>query len=197
MSTIGLGFRAQKGGAVVVGLALDAGEPRVLLSTFLATQREGDRLSFEPYAVAHALGASAEANVAVAEGRSRQDQIAAEGVQAIVEHLGARPIAALLVNRAGWITDLLEYGLGWPEHAPVAEGLAVREALRFAFREQGLEAVELDEKSLPYRAAEALNLSPDDIDAQLKALGAAAGRPWRKEQKLACLSAWVAAAGAD
>ena len=32
------------------------------------------------------------------------------------------------------------------------------------------------------------------LDDSLKALGVAAGRPWRKEQKLACLAAWVAVA---
>jgi len=30
------------------------------------------------------------------------------------------------------------------------------------------------------------------IEARMKLLGASAGRPWRKEQKLACLAAWVA-----
>lgn len=37
-------------------------------------------------------------------------------------------------------------------------------------------------------------MAPSDLDASLKTLGADAGRPWRKEQKLACLAAWVAAA---
>ena len=40
-----------------------------------------------------------------------------------------------------------------------------------------------------------LPLAPGQIDLQLKALGATAGRPWRKEQKAACLAAWVATAG--
>jgi hypothetical protein len=34
------------------------------------------------------------------------------------------------------------------------------------------------------------------VDARLKDLGAAAGKPWRKEQKLACLAAWAAIAAA-
>src|SRR5579875_2527111 len=47
-----LGFRAGRGGSVVVAVAWDDGNPRVVLSTFLATAAEGDRLAFEPYHVA-------------------------------------------------------------------------------------------------------------------------------------------------
>jgi hypothetical protein len=199
---VALGFRAQRGGSVVVGVAADGGEPRIVLSSFLATAAEGDRLSFEPYHVAAEMergpdgGASAEAKAAVAEGRKRQDQLAAAGLKDIVRKLredGSEPaVAALLVNRAGWMTDLLAYSLAFPDHPPVAEGLAVREALRFAFGRVGLEVAEMDEKSLPDLASEVLRLGSPGIDARLKALGAAAGRPWRKEQKLACLAAWVA-----
>lgn len=201
---VGLGLRALKGGAVVVGVAVERGEPRVVLSTFLATGAEGDRLSFEPYHAAAELKrdpqgrASAEAAAAVAEGRRRQDQLAAKGLRAIVgalEEARCKPVvAALLVNRAGWITDLLEYSVSWPEHMPVAEGLAVRDALRFACRECRVKVAELDEKSLPDLAANTLDTSSVAIDARLKALGATVGRPWRKEQKLACLSAWFAVA---
>jgi hypothetical protein len=102
--------------------------------------------------------------------------------------------AALLVNRAGWIGDVLNYSLSWREHVPVAEGLAVRDALRFALNECRIEVAELDEKSLPDLAENALALSTIEIEACLKRLGVTAGRPWRKEQKLACVSAWIAVA---
>jgi hypothetical protein len=49
----------------------------------------------------------------------------------------------------------------------------------------------VDEKSLHELASKELRLGPADLDARLKALGATIGRPWRREQKLACLSAWV------
>ena len=169
MTRIGLGFRAGRGGSVVVGVAVDGGEPLVVLSTFLAT---------------------------AAEGRKRQGRMAANGLNAIVRALQksrCKPVvAALLVNRAGWITDLLEYSLFAPEHPPVAEGLAVRDALRFALDRNGIKVVEMDEKSLQEVASRALRLSIADIDIRLKGLGATAGKPWRKEQKLACLSAWLA-----
>jgi hypothetical protein len=204
MVPIGLGFRALKGGGVVVGVAASGSQPRVVLSTFLATAAEGDRLALEPYRVAAEMqqvlhgGAPAEAAAAVAEGRKRQGELAAKGLHNLVRKLreaGCEPaVAALLVNRAGWITDLLAYSLSWPEHVPVAEGLAVRDALRFAIGRTGVDVAELDETSLPDLASKDLGMSPADLDASLKALGAAAGRPWRKEQKLACLAAWVALA---
>ncbi len=199
-----IGLRAQKGGAVLVAVAVDAGEPSVLMSRFLPTFTEGDRLAFEPYGVASEMPrgrdgqASPEAVAAVAEGRRRQDERAARELQMVMAELAAAgyapALATLLVNRAGWISDLLSYSLGWPEHVPVAEGLAVREALRAGCRHCGLDLAEFDEKSLPERAADGLGQSAGQVEARLKALGAVAGKPWRKEQKLACLAAWLALA---
>ena len=88
----------------------------------------------------------------------------------------------------------MEYSLSWREHAPVAEGLAVRDALRVAIGHVGVDVVEFDETSLPELASKDLGISPDDLNRRLKVLGVAAGRPWRKEQKLACIAAWVALA---
>src|SRR4051812_24765063 len=102
---IGLGFRALRGGGVLVGVAVEAGEPRVVLSTFLPTAAEGDRLALEPYRVASGMkrgpdgGASTEAAAAVAEGRKRQGELAAKGLGDIVRKLrdaGWEPVIAAL-----------------------------------------------------------------------------------------------------
>ena len=195
---VALGLRAGRGGALAVAVALDGRGPRVLLSTVLPTAAEGDRLTLEPYQIAYERGASPETAALVAEARRCQDALAEQGLNGILARLGetgAAPVrAALLVNRAGWITDLLAHALSSPEHPAVIEGLAVREALRFAFDRCGLQAVELDEKSLPETAARDLKRSPTEIDAWLTGLGATVPKPWRKEQKLACLAAWLAAA---
>ena len=218
---IGLGFRAMTGGSVVVGVALDGATPRLALSSFVATADAGDRLAREPYHVAAAMargphgGASEAAKAAVAEGRARQAALAAAGLDAIVRGLRqngskrgvgqdateqaagrtARPVvAALLVNRAGWVADLLDYSLAFADHPPVAEGLAVLDARRAAFAHIGIEAIELDEKGLPAQAAAQLGRDRDEIDLVVRTIGAAAGRPWRREQKMACLAGWVAVA---
>lgn len=204
MVPIGLGFRAGRGGSIVVGVEVDGAEPRVALSVFLATAVEGDRLSLEPYHVAAELAGGqrdtvpAEAVAAVEVGRKRQAELATKGLGDILRALsqsGCEPvIAALLVNRAGWIADLLQYSLFAPEHPPVAEGLAVRDALRYALGECNIQTVEMDEKSLHEVASKKLHIPSVNLDNRLKRLGTTAGRPWRKEQKLACLSAWLAVA---
>jgi hypothetical protein len=202
-ATAVLGFRASRGRALVVGVGVgvDGGEPRVMLSTDLATAAEGDRLALEPYHLAFEMAQGArevpaEAVAAVAEGRRRQEGLAAAGLVDIVRRLegeGSRPaVAVLLVNRAGWMTDLLQYSLFDPSHPAVAEGLAVRDALRFAIGRCGLDLIEMDEKSLPESASIKLGLSPGELEARLKAMGATV-KPWRKEHKLACLAAWIAA----
>ena len=198
----GLGLRAFRGGAVAVAVSVEKGEPRILLSTILATSTDDDRLSREPYHVAVEMArgpdgkASAEAAAAVTEGRRCQDALATQSLQDIVRQLkemGHEPaLAALIVNRAGWVTNLLDYSLAWPDHAPVAEGLAVRDALRAALSASGIETIEYDEKILHDLAPHTLNMWPAEIDAHLKAMGTTAGKPWRKEQKLACLAAWMA-----
>ena len=212
---VALGLRALRGGAVTVGVALEAETPRVVLSTFLATAAEGDRLALEPYHVAveiaqtragrpqrgrtaYPADALTEPTSVIAEGRQRQDSMAAKGLDVILGRLradGCEPrIAALLVNRAGWLTDELRlpHSLSAPEHPPVIEGLAVRDALRFALGQGGVPVTEMDEKSLPEVASQLFGVSVATLDARLRDLGANAGKPWRKEQKLACLAAWVA-----
>ncbi|MBV9119385.1 MAG: hypothetical protein JOZ39_01660 [Chloroflexi bacterium] len=186
-----------------MAVALQDGEPVVVLATFLATAEEGDRLAREPYTVAAEMMpqpgvVTAAMSASVVAGRMRQEASARRGLEGILRHLGEReyrPVTgALLVNRAGWITDLLEYSAFAPEHPAVAEGLAVRDALRSALSALGVEILELDEKSLPDVARLELGLMKVELDGKLARLGASAGKPWRKEQKLAALGAWLASA---
>jgi len=184
-----LGLRAIRGGSIVVAVTHEPrGAPQVVLSTFLPTAAADDPIALEPYHVAaeivrsRSTGALARAEATVREGRARQDQLAANSLRSIIEQLrdaSWNPSgAALLVNRAGWVTDLLQYSFASESHPPVAEGLAVRDALRFALRENGIDFVEVDEKTLL-------------ADRRLADCTSSLGGPWRKEHKLACLAAWT------
>lgn len=130
----------------------------------------------------------------VEEGRRRQLECATEGLKELLAGLrgcGLDPVTAgLLVNRAGWVNDILTYSLEWADHRPVAEGLAVRDTMRSAFSAAGLRYEEVDEKSLPDLAPRDLALSSESIADHIRRLGREAGAPWRREQKAACLAAW-------
>jgi hypothetical protein len=203
--TTALGFRAHRGGATAVAIALENGAPRLVLSTTLATGVEDDRLTWEPYHLAAGIEGGArtipppDPDAVVALGRAAQVEIATASLGDLLARMtadGARPaVAAVLANRvyAGFLDDLAHI-LAWDEHLSVAESLAVREAVCSALDAHDLARVEVDEKSIRDVAPERLGLAEAVIDARLKELGAAAGRPWRKEQKNSALAAWIAAA---
>jgi hypothetical protein len=75
-----------------------------------------------------------------------------------------------------------------------AEGEMFRAALAAAARQAGIAVVRVPAKDLAGEAERALHLGHDDLLAGLATLGAAAGRPWRQEEKDAALAAWLALA---
>ncbi len=73
-----------------------------------------------------------------------------------------------------------------------AEGKLFRDAIRAASESLGIPVTEIRTKELPARAAASLRMPAGQIARRLAAIGRAAGRPWGKDQKDACLAAWTA-----
>jgi hypothetical protein len=173
-----LGLRAQKGGAVALGVS---GQQRIIVNGLLATHDAARPATLAPYAMAASLprdGGDAAARALVAGAAAEQTALATAGLAALAAAHGPPVQVALIANRAGWIDDLLAHALGWDDHVPVVEALAVRAALRAAIISSGLPLVQPDEKLL----AAGLD-SP-----ALAALGKGQ-RPWARVQKLAALAA--------
>lgn len=175
-----LGLRAQKGGAVAMGVA-GAGGARIILNSLLATHDPVRPATLAPYAMAAALprdGGDAAARALVQGIATEQTALATAGLAALMARHGPPAAVALIANRAGWIDDLLAHALGWDDHVPVVEALAVRAALRVAILAAGLPLTEPDEKTLAAGLA----------DPALARLGKGQ-RPWARLQKLAALAA--------
>lgn len=195
-----LGLRAERGRALCVGVALAGRAPRLVVRRTLALGSDGEDRAPATYATmmaeVEAGLARAAALAAIAEARSAMARAAGIELQGLAGDLAAagwpRPRAVLLVNRAGWVADVDAYGLSGLEHARVADRLAVREAVRAGLRTAALAWIETDEKSLRDKAR-ASGLTAEAEEAGLRAIGAAAGKPWRAEWKAACLAAWVEA----
>jgi hypothetical protein len=102
-----------------------------------------------------------------------------------------------LLLAAGRPLPVLEQILASHALIHAAEGELYREALRDASREFGLSLTEVKEKELLDRAPRTLRLSSAELNRRLGEWGRAVGPPWRQDEKLATLVAWMALAAAS
>jgi hypothetical protein len=195
---IALGLRAMRGGGVCVAVGVVDGAPVIALSRQLAFGGGDAHSGLYERSVQRLLDGADRVSVEREIARTREEWEAAAEAElgTSIKMLDAAGwtlgCVNLLVNRAGWVGDVLAYGLSSLEHARVAEGLALRAALRGAALAHGVATVETDEKSLRDHAR-AAGIEPAIEAAQLRAMGMKAGPPWRAEWKAAALAAWISA----
>jgi hypothetical protein len=72
---------------------------------------------------------------------------------------------------------------------------SLREAIRGAARAAAVTLKDVHKNGLLAQAARDLGLSDTQLAKQLDGIGRAAGRPWAKDQKDACLAALIALGG--
>jgi hypothetical protein len=72
-----------------------------------------------------------------------------------------------------------------------AEGEFYREALKTACKACGFAASGIPERDLLSRATAILQLPADDLQQRIAALGKSLGPPWRQDEKLSALAAWI------
>jgi hypothetical protein len=75
-----------------------------------------------------------------------------------------------------------------------AEGELFRDALAAAAADLGLSVLRVKERDLLDRCAARPGIAAGDVERRLADLGRALGPPWRQDQKLATLAAWLALA---
>jgi hypothetical protein len=195
-----LGFRAHMGWVAAVGVTLDAGAPRLVHSSIVKTADDGDRLAKEPYHAAAGWEGFArvpphpDPKGAIAQGRKTQTRLATKAIADIVETLKAQklePVAGAVLATRAWLGHDLAGILGSHAHIHVYEGEAVRDAVRAGLKANQIKAQDVEEKSLYAVAAKELKLSEARLKTTLTALRGDAPGPWRQDQKLAALVAWL------
>lgn len=132
---------------------------------------------WQPYHAAVGLDIR-EAEQSVANCAARAAALAADGLRGMVEdlrQLGHRVVGCGLLLGSGRPLPPLEKILASHPLLHTAEGELFREALRAASRECGLPLTEVKERDLP-----------------LTAIGKPIGPPWRQDEKLAAVAAWLA-----
>jgi hypothetical protein len=202
MTQAALGLRAHMGWAAAVAVTLEGAAPRLVHSSIIMTAPDGDRIAKEPYHVAAGwdgltrVAPHPDPAAAVAQGRKTQERMASQAIAEIVAELKAQKLkvaaGAVLATRGLQMYDLAD-ALSHHAHVHVAEGMAVRDALRFALKANKIAAREFDQKSLYAEGGKTLKLTEARLKQTLVDLKGTA-KPWTQDQKLCALAAWLALA---
>jgi hypothetical protein len=191
MDRAAVGFRSHSGWATLVAVAGPAASPAVVLRRRIELSRETPR---QPFHAAEGLPPEeAAALIRRATGETRR--LAARAIRDALEELGR---GGREVSAAGLLVAAGRPLPGLPEilasHALIhaAEGELFRAALREEGRSCGLSLLEVKEKEAFDRAASALGASVSVLKRRIDEWGRPLGPPWRQDEKLAALVAWLA-----
>ena len=188
-----VGLRVKSGWATAVLLVGPVQSPRAVSRSVVDLSDEGDPDSRQPY---HA----------VLEMNENDGSKLLKRLEKVVERVTNRSVTDLLkdyrntgneVRAAGMVVG----SLGDPasiasDHirAHALEGHLFRTALESALRGCGLECSVIVEREAYSKAAGVLGKSSEDLKQMLSELGRQVGGPWRSDEKMAALVAWMALA---
>jgi len=200
MKSVCVAFKAHQGWVNSVAIDTASSTPAPVLAQRIELFEAGDREVTEPYHVAggwHGLKQvprPSNPSAVIARGRKRQVAAAKKQITAYLKVLEQNDLqwtlAVILIGR-GKLADDLERILGSHAHIHIAEGEAVRSAMRAALDTINIDYVVQDEKSVLADAGRELDLGEDQCDSYLRELKPAGTRSWRKEERLIALGAWL------
>lgn len=192
-NTVALGFRAHSGWAVVVAVAGFPDSLAVVERRRIETVPPSIGAARQPYHAAAAMDIEAAA-AWIRQCREASGSLAAQAVRVLVAHLKERGHA---VAGAGILfasgRPLPDLSATLRSHAMIhtAEGEFFREALVHASEQSGLPVIRVKEREVWDRASLLFRQPASDLRRRIDELGRSLGPPWRQDEKLASLAAWI------
>jgi hypothetical protein len=194
-SAVALGFRAHSGWAVAVAVAGTPAKPVVLERRRIDIADAAIPGSKQPYHAAASLDAG-KAETLIRRCRESSASLAAGAIGVL---------AALLSEKHRLVGSGILFGSGRPlpelaailrSHALIhtAEGEFFREVLSSASERCSLPVKRVQEREVWDRAAGVFRLESKTLQDRIDTLGRSLGPPWRQDEKLASLAAWIALA---
>jgi hypothetical protein len=193
-----IGWRVHSGWAVQIALAGPVRAPAVIERRRVELVDPAVPGAAQPYHAARTLSLG-EAESWLGRCREATLLLAAQAIQEAAGGLrrqGYRAVACGLLDSSARPLPALAAVLASHALVHTAEGELFRDALAAAARAAGLPVIRAKERDLLDRGAALAGLTPDEVGGHLAALGATLGPPWRQDEKLATLAAWLALAGA-
>lgn len=194
----GLGFRVHSGWAAVVAVAGPAKSPSVVLRRTLILADPGLAGSKQPFHAAEGLALQKAEKLIqrCADSTQTLAEHALRSVLADLRETGYRPAGACILLSSGRPLGSLESILASHAMIHTAEGEFFREALRRACKKSGVPVSGIRERELLDHAAEKLRLPAGELQRHTAKMGESLGPPWRQDEKLAALAAWLVLAPA-
>ena len=194
-----LGFRAHSGwtAAVAVGGSLDS--PVVLDRRRVETSDAAIHGSRQPFHAAEPLGFE-KAEALIRQCRESSTALATRAVTAMVAQLtqnGHAVVGAGILFASGRPLPPLAAILRSHALIHTAEGEFFREVLVHASEHCSLPVTKIKEREIRERGAILLRRPPADLQQLIDGLGKSLGPPWRQDEKLASMAAWIALAEAQ
>ena len=191
-----IAFKAHLGWVNAVGIASTDDEPGARFVERIELFDGAPREAIEPYHLAGGwqglTQVAAPDNPAeiVARGRKMQVEAATDVLGALRNRLdGTFKLGVILEGRG--INVGLEHDLDSHAHIHVAEGRAVREAIRGALDQLGIDWLDYDEKSILGATAATRREDESTTDTNWKQAKPATTRKWAKEERLLAMAAWL------
>jgi hypothetical protein len=191
-----LGFRAHSGWAVAVAVAGSPSKPVVLERRRIVTADAAIPGSKQPYHAAEPLDLpKAEALIRLC--RDSSTLLAKSSVSDMVAQLtrkGHRVGAAGILFASG--RPLPDLAATLRSHALIhtAEGEFFRQAIVRASEHCSLLVTRVKEREIWDKGAAVFRLDSADLQQRIGELGRSLGPPWRQDEKMASLAAWIALA---
>ena len=198
MSSVCVAFKAHLGWVNAVAVEVNAKTPKPVHAQRVELLHDPQREVTEPYHVAGGWSGLQRVprprNPAEVIRRGRRQQIAAAHRQLAVfrealERDGLQWARAVVLTSRGRLGDDLEHVLASHAQIHIAEGEAIRDAIRAALETMNIERVDQDEKRILPEAA--IRLDCKDCDSFMKDLRPANARSWTKEERRIALGGWL------
>jgi hypothetical protein len=193
---VALGFRSHSGWTAAVAVTGSPREAVVIERRRIETADPAMAGSRQPYHSAQRLSLE-KAEAWIGRCRERSARLALDAVAAMIADLakqGHRVVVAGILRGSGRTLPDLAAILRSHALLHTAEGEFYREALAQATKSCALPVTPVIEREAWDRGAAVFHLTAADLQGRLKELGQSLGPPWREDQKLASLAAWIALA---
>jgi hypothetical protein len=195
MSDAAFGFRAHSGWTAMVAVTGPLTEPVVVRRSRveLAAGYPGSK---QPFHAAEPLELK-KATKLIERSTEAAHRLAGRALRAAIDELekdGHAVVSCGLLLASGRPLPALAQILASHALIHTADGELFRDALADTARECGLEVTAVKEREIMDRGADVLRVPAAELKQRIDGMGRALGPPWRQDEKLATLAAWVSLA---